>query len=66
MSDRLICEWCGSEFDRPAVKGRVPLYCSNSHRQRAHEQRRLARALADKDAEIVRLKAKLRKVARSR
>ena len=36
---RLVCEWCGEEFDRPHIKGPPPKYCRPSHRQRAHEQR---------------------------
>jgi hypothetical protein len=43
MSNALICAWCGKEFERPNAKGPTPLYCSSSHRQRAHEGRQLAR-----------------------
>lgn len=35
------CEWCGKEFERPNPRGRLPRFCSPTHRQRAHEQRRL-------------------------
>ena len=31
------CRWCGRTFERPEGPGRPPLYCSPSHRQRAHQ-----------------------------
>lgn len=39
----MTCAWCGEEFQRSSTKGPTPLYCSSSHRQRAHEGRQLAR-----------------------
>ena len=66
MTDRLVCAWCGQRFDRPAAMGRPPIYCSHAHRQRDWEYRKMMGLLADKDDEIARLKAKLRKVKRSR
>ena len=41
--EKLTCSWCGTTFERPNAKGPAPLYCSSSHRQRAHEGRQLAR-----------------------
>jgi hypothetical protein len=55
MTDQLVCEWCGVGFDQPHRKGTVPRYCSNAHRQRGFEQRKLIGLLADKDDEIARL-----------
>ena len=34
------CEWCGSLFPRRHMRGRRPLYCNRSCRQRAYEERR--------------------------
>jgi hypothetical protein len=34
------CEWCGTEFVRPHQRGRRPLYCTRTCRQRAYEDRR--------------------------
>ena len=43
------CLWCGRAFERPDGPGRPPLYCSASHRQRAHllgkQQEAVANAL---------------------
>jgi hypothetical protein len=41
-----VCEWCGERFARPSLKGPMPRFCSQSHRQRAYEQRRLAALIA--------------------
>jgi hypothetical protein len=34
------CEWCGTDFSRPHPRGRRPLYCKRTCRQRAYEERR--------------------------
>jgi hypothetical protein len=34
------CEWCGNHFVRRHQRGRHPLYCTRSCRQRAYEERR--------------------------
>ena len=34
------CEWCDSDFIRPHERGRRPLYCKRTCRQRAFEERR--------------------------
>ena len=44
MTD-LVCELCGKPFDRPQSVGRIPKYCSNSHRQEAYVQRRIRRGI---------------------
>ena len=31
------CLWCGRTIEQPDGPGRPPLYCSASHRQRAHQ-----------------------------
>jgi hypothetical protein len=41
--EKLVCEWCGDEFERPSPKGQTPKFCRPAHRQRAHEQRVAAR-----------------------
>lgn len=43
MAVRLTCEWCGQKFARPHQRGPAPKFCSNAHRQRAHEARRFRR-----------------------
>jgi hypothetical protein len=35
-----VCEWCGKPFIRPHMRGRRPLYCTRTCRQRAYEDRR--------------------------
>ena len=35
-----VCEWCGVAFVRPHLRGRCPLYCKRTCRQRAYEERR--------------------------
>jgi hypothetical protein len=35
-----VCEWCGVDFIRPHLRGRRPLYCKRTCRQRAYEERR--------------------------
>jgi hypothetical protein len=35
-----ICEWCGRPFARRHLRGRCPLYCTRTCRQRAYEERR--------------------------
>ena len=37
---RFACEWCGREFGRRSLVGRRPLYCKQTCRQRAYEERR--------------------------
>src|SRR5262245_35483304 len=37
---RFACEWCGIEFGRRSLFGRRPLYCTQTCRQRAYEERR--------------------------
>lgn len=37
----LTCQHCGGMFRRPHGRGTVPKYCSEAHRQRAYEQRKL-------------------------
>ena len=44
MSDLLVCQWCGAEFERPHRRGPAPKFCSGAHRQRAYERRRLDEA----------------------
>ena len=39
-----ICEWCGESFEPKSRRGPRPRFCSASHRQRAYEARRGARA----------------------
>lgn len=39
-----ICEWCGESFEPKSRRGPRPRFCSTSHRQRAYEARRGARA----------------------
>ena len=34
------CEWCGTDFIRRHPRGRHPLYCTHTCRQRAYEERR--------------------------
>jgi hypothetical protein len=34
------CNWCGKRFVRPHERGRRPLYCTRTCRQRAYEERR--------------------------
>jgi hypothetical protein len=34
------CEWCGVDFSRRHPRGRRPLYCKRTCRQRAYEERR--------------------------
>ena len=60
VADRLKCEWCGLEFDRPNASGPAPRFCTQAHRQRAYESRRLersvseaARAIADSQRSLV-------------
>lgn len=38
------CEWCGESFEPKSRRGPKPRFCSVSHRQRAYEARRGARA----------------------
>lgn len=38
------CEWCGETFEPKSRRGPRPRFCSASHRQRAYEARRGARA----------------------
>jgi len=33
------CAQCGNPFDRPSTRGRSPIYCSHSCRQRVYEKR---------------------------
>jgi hypothetical protein len=35
-----VCEWCGIDFIRPHLRGRRPLFCKRTCRQRAYEERR--------------------------
>lgn len=49
MSDRdalIVCAWCGDQLN-PRPRGRPPIYCSDSHRQQAYQQRRIDRAVAE-------------------
>jgi hypothetical protein len=39
-SGQLVCEWCGTRFDRTSWNGRTPRFCRASHRVRACERRR--------------------------
>lgn len=39
-----VCEWCGESFEPKSKRGPKPRFCSTSHRQRAYEARRGARA----------------------
>lgn len=42
MTSRVAtCEWCEADFIRPSRKGPAPRFCSQSHRQRAFELRRI-------------------------
>ena len=36
----LVCEWCGEGFVRRHERGRRPIYCDHTCRQRAYENRR--------------------------
>jgi hypothetical protein len=38
--DRFVCEWCAHPFARRYERGRRPLYCGHTCRQRAYEERR--------------------------
>ena len=41
LSDvKFACEWCGKHFVRRHQRGRCPLYCNHTCRQRAYEARR--------------------------
>ena len=41
LSDhQFVCEWCGHGFARRHERGRRPLYCDHTCRQRAYEHRR--------------------------
>lgn len=46
LPQELRCAWCKKKFMRPNGVGPVPTYCSQLHRQRAFEQRRIDRAVA--------------------
>ena len=48
--ERLICEWCSKEFERPAPKGPSPRFCSPAHRQAAHQARQRELAAGMKEA----------------
>lgn len=65
-TEELTCVWCGKEFQRPNAKGPTPLYCSSSHRQRAHEGRQLARmAGASEVIEAAKIPSALSEVSRA-
>lgn len=62
------CGWCKAKF-KPPTRGRPPLYCCQSCRQRAYEERRAAqfagrqlpKLLLGKDIEDMRTKAGIRR-----
>jgi hypothetical protein len=40
LTEGFACDWCGREFVRRYDRGRRPLYCTRTCRQRAYESRR--------------------------
>lgn len=42
LTRQLVCAHCGRTFKAPMKPGPPPKYCSQAHRQRAHEQRHRA------------------------
>ena len=43
----VACKCCGTPFDRPAVRGRPRLFCSDYCQQKAQRARKRARAAAE-------------------
>ena len=63
---KLKCAWCKNRFAPPS-KGRRPIYCSHSCRQRAYEvrraQQRVPELLLGGDMEDIRTKAGVERAA---
>lgn len=47
MKDECECAWCGKKFEASNTRGPKPKFCRRSHRQRAFEQRRIERLIAE-------------------
>lgn len=59
---KLICAWCGEEFERLHVKGPTPRYCRPSHRQRAFEARQLDKRIGQLEQDVRTLTERLDKL----